>query len=758
MALATAAVAAMGQDVQPAPTPAPTPAEPPEGVPVLPAASPAGPPDPGVRLAPVEIRSTRPNETQERRHSTAAKIVIGREEIDRFGDSTLGEVLKRLPGVTLQGAPGRGGAIRLRGLGSGYTQILLDGERVPTGFSLDALTPDQIERIEILRAPTAETGARAIAGTINIVTRGGYTRRVNDVRLSVGHENGRIQPSLSWSRNLSTGPFIVNYSLSAFHYGRDSSSRTRTVARRLDDQTLTLDQDHESTTRVRGEGINATARLQWRPEGGRDTLTVTPIVFHNRFRFHSAGTLTQTVGSVDAPFHTSRGDGDNARSLLRLNGEWIRRFDDGGRFEWRAGIGHSRFHVDSVSTEASNGLRTRVLDDRSRSRDDTLTSSGKLVRTLFQDHSFVSGLEFESHRRDDARVTVQTPDPFVTDFGDNLSASSLRLAAYAQDEWNLTPNWSVHAGLRWESIRTRGSLEEDMPDASNRSSVWSPLLHAVWKPDPASRDQVRMSLTRSYRAPLLAQLIARPVINTRYGVGGPNTPTQPDRAGNAGLRPELATGIDIAVERYLGNGGILSANVFRRQIRDYMRSVTTLEAVSYSAVPRYVLRPRNIGEAMTQGIELEAKFRASDLWPTAPRIDVRANASAFSSRVESVGGPDNRLDQQPGYTANLGADYRLRGLPLTIGGNANWTPGYTTRLSETQTAFIGRKLVFDAYALWVLNPALQLRLTLSNLDPDEYVFAGSVDGPDAQGVPVRETSRTTQPTHLHTQLRLEMKL
>src|SRR5204862_508651 len=83
------------------------------------------------------------------------KIIVGREEIDRFGDSTLGDVLKRLPGVTIQGRPGRGGAIRLRGLGNGYTQILLDAERVPPGFSLDSPTPDQIERIEILRAPTA---------------------------------------------------------------------------------------------------------------------------------------------------------------------------------------------------------------------------------------------------------------------------------------------------------------------------------------------------------------------------------------------------------------------------------------------------------------------------------------------------------------------------------------------------------------------------------------------------------------------------
>ena len=78
---------------------------------------------PVVELKRVDITATRPTDVQERRASTAAKIVIGREEIERYGDSNLGDVLKRLPGVTLQGRPGRGGEIRMRGLGNGYTQI-----------------------------------------------------------------------------------------------------------------------------------------------------------------------------------------------------------------------------------------------------------------------------------------------------------------------------------------------------------------------------------------------------------------------------------------------------------------------------------------------------------------------------------------------------------------------------------------------------------------------------------------------------------
>jgi iron complex outermembrane receptor protein len=136
----------------------------------------------------VEITGGRESDTDLRRQSTAAKIVIGRDEIEKFGDATVGEVLRRLPGVTTPGAPGRGGAPRMRGLGGGFTQLLIDGQRLPPGFSLDSLTPEQIERIEVLRAPTAETGARAIAGTINIITREGFKKRLNDWRVGTGIE------------------------------------------------------------------------------------------------------------------------------------------------------------------------------------------------------------------------------------------------------------------------------------------------------------------------------------------------------------------------------------------------------------------------------------------------------------------------------------------------------------------------------------------------------------------------------------------
>ena len=47
-------------------------------------------------------------------------IIVGRDEIEKFGDGTLGEIIKRLPGVTMDGIAGRGGNIRMRGLGGGF--------------------------------------------------------------------------------------------------------------------------------------------------------------------------------------------------------------------------------------------------------------------------------------------------------------------------------------------------------------------------------------------------------------------------------------------------------------------------------------------------------------------------------------------------------------------------------------------------------------------------------------------------------------
>jgi iron complex outermembrane receptor protein len=740
--LTTGAIRA--QDSTPAPSATPTPA---------PSSAPAATPAPAAprQLDRVEIRGAQQSDTEQRRRSTAAKIIVGREEIERYGDETVGELLRRLPGVTLQGPPGRGGRIAMRGMGN-YTQILLDGQRVPPGFSLDSLNPEQIERIEILRAPTAETGARAIAGTINIITREGFVKRLNDLVVGSGYENGRLQPGLSWTRNDSVERLIYNLSASVNRNDRDSDGVTTTTTENAATGAPVAAQRETYHDEDRRTTVTASGRLQYRLDNGM--LVLAPFALNSRWEGERVSQLSQTLGTDPPLYDRSAATREGSFTLARMNAQWRHRLASGARLEARATLGEGRSDNESRRREFdAAGNELRVLDSRSKVSNQSGDIGAKLSFELGQGHSLVTGAEAEFGRRRDNAQTLQNGAPLLTDFGDNLEARSTRLALYAQDEWNPSERWSAHAGLRWEGISTRGD-GTDAADARNRSSVFSPLLHAVWKPHAKSQDQIRISLTRSYRSPALNDLIARPSVSPRYPVGGPNTPTSPDRAGNPELTPELATGIDLAAERYLPAGGLFSANLFYRRITDLMRTLTTLETVSWSPVPRWVARPQNIGNASTAGIELEAKLRLTELVKDAPPIDLRANASFYRSRVDSVPGPDNRLDQQAHATLNLGADYRLRGTPFTFGGNINLTPAYDTRLSETQWSKQGRKQVLDAYAQWSVNPALRLRLSVSNALPIDYTTGNTVltDGG------LRETSLNDARSYVSWRLRAEFKL
>ena len=696
----------------------------------------------------VEIKSNRDNTMEERRQSTAAKIVIGREELDKQGDGTLGEVLKRLPGVTIQGAPGRGGAIRMRGLGGGYTQILLDGQRVPPGFSVESLTPEMVEKVEIMRAPTAETGARAIAGTINIILREGQRANPDDLKVGSSFENGHRSEGLNWVHNLKSESLNGTLTVSAMNSWRPDDSTSVTDSN-VDAQGLmpawSSHRERHSVNLGHRQGMNANARLMWRGEEGKALILMPFMVYSESSSLgHIDLTENKSIRGIAQPFafDAANTTTNNRFVMTRLNGQWNQRFSANDRFEFKFGLGESNYKSRfSQVAQGSTGL-FNTMDESQSFKDLSQSWNAKLTQVTANGHQFVSGLELEGVRRTEEANTE------VSDDAGNLRASTQRWAIFTQDEWTINPNWSAHAGIRYESILTQGSNEEG--EKRNKSGVLTPLLHAVWKPIPQSRDQVRMSLTRSYKTPTLFNLVARTALSREA-----NSPTRPDRIGNPGLKPELATGIDIAVERYLAEGGVLSANLFRRNISDLIRSVTSerYDTAWAPGLRRFVSSPQNVGDAITQGLELEAKFRLNQVWQAAPPVDVRSNLSFFDSKVLDVMGPNNRLDQQPSMTANLGADYRVRAIPLTLGGNVNINPDYTTRRTDQQWAYQGSKRVVDVYGLWKFSPATALRVTVSNLTPRDYLT-----GTTYIGNGFSETANTNTRNWQNVQVRLEMKI
>lgn len=79
----------------------------------------AAPQKPTQSVDKVEV-TARQSDYDAREDDTATKIVVTAEEIKKYGDTQVLDVFKRLPGVTVLG-----NSIRLRALGSGYTQIVI---------------------------------------------------------------------------------------------------------------------------------------------------------------------------------------------------------------------------------------------------------------------------------------------------------------------------------------------------------------------------------------------------------------------------------------------------------------------------------------------------------------------------------------------------------------------------------------------------------------------------------------------------------
>lgn len=706
---------------------------------------------PVVTMSEVVVTGTKLSDTEERRFSTAAKMVFGREELDRFGDSSVGEVLKRLPGVTLSGTPGRGGDIRMRGLGKGYTMILINGEPVPRGFSMDSLAPEQVERIEIMRAPVAEHSARAIAGTINIVLREEFVKRENEARPVLGWEAGNFQPGMSLQRSDSVGTMNYNLAANVTHKDLPSESVTTTTANNIASGAPTLMQTQRDSSRTVSDGLHLNARMNWRLGGG-DTFSFQPFLMDSRSSTVGTTTLDQTLGATPAPYANATYHTDATNLMARGMGNLRLKLNDDAKLEIRFNVGQAKSDSETNKTETdAAGNLAHLIQTDTGITDTTLSTAGKYSRPLGREQQIATGWELESGKRQETTRSIQDGVDPLASYGDSISAQTRRIAAYVQDEWNVSRLWSVYGGLRWEEIRTiSGSA---LGSTQNQSNVLSPLFHSVWRFTEESKDQVRLGLTRSYRAPTLGNLVPIPTLSTNYPAAGSNTATSPDKVGNPNLRPELAWGLDLAIEHYFAEGGLLSASVFRRNIDDLIRNVTALETVNWSTQQRWVTMPQNFGHATTHGIELEAKFRLNELVKDAPDLNLRANYSHFWSSVEDVPGPNNRLDQQPTQTANLGMDYRLHGLPLTLGGNVNWTPAFVVQQTDSQSYSQGNKRVLDIYGLWKFDPNLQLRISIANMLHADYATANGEVFSNTNQV-----AQTVQKTYPALAARLEIKL
>jgi len=126
----------------------------------------------------------------------SAVTVITREEIERSQARSVGELLRNAPAVAVvqTGRPGGQTSVFIRGANSNHTLFLIDGARINNPLNglgtVAHLTPDQIERIEIISGPQSTLyGADALGGVINIITRSGAEKLTGSVAVEGGKHN-----------------------------------------------------------------------------------------------------------------------------------------------------------------------------------------------------------------------------------------------------------------------------------------------------------------------------------------------------------------------------------------------------------------------------------------------------------------------------------------------------------------------------------------------------------------------------------------
>ncbi len=658
----------------------------------------------------VEITASREAARQlGRQLDTAALTVVGREELLRYGDQSVADALRRMPAITVGGVAGRASEIRMRGLGNGYTRILLDGQPAPAGFAIDSISPEQIERVEIARVASAETGAQAIAGTINIVLRKSAAKPERDLKatLALAHDQPTSEMVGQWSQQGSGGGARWAASLgvvatdaradsaTAYQQSGEDGAGAAVLARRG----RTHQGEHRPT-------LNLTPRLAWTLANG-DTITSQNFL---RFLALDMGTQVSERTSLGPP--TSYPDTD-ARfrahtSTQRNDLTWQHPLARGGSMEVQLG----RSHFQRAAVNVFKGFAASVEDDvvrvvDSTARETSWTFNGKLKTAPASGHELVAGWDGASGARRETRLeAIDGGAPG----GIEISQARLaRLAFYLQDDWTATPTLSLSLGERWELVRitSEGNV---LATVGKRLVLGGPLLQARLKTSTAG--QLRAGLTRTFKMPTLTQLSMR-----RYTVDNDNSPLAPDEQGNAALQPERAWGLDLAYEHYFSKEAMASASIYTRRIDDV--TVTALEQRGAS----WVATPANGGRAQARGIELELKA------PVGQSI-LRLNGARNWSQLAAVPGPDNRLPNQVPFSAAIAIERRLTAIPVQLAVSWNVQGGAKGHEFSRIARSGNPQSELNASAVWRVDARSAWRLSVANVlgrpheDQSRYLGAG----------------------------------
>ncbi|MBD9395646.1 TonB-dependent siderophore receptor [Acidovorax sp. ACV01] len=608
---------------------------------------------------------------EQRFFAAGSLVVVDRADIEQMGAFSVADVLRQLPGVQVVPSADGSVEIRMRGMERGATQLLIDGQRVGskrTQLPIDQLPPELIERIEVVRAPSAEFSG-ATGGTLNIVLRQATVKRETVLRLTDNHVWGRNAGQAFFSR---TGPLGGAVKPAKGAQGSDGAEEVLEAENRepwsyfvaASATGLLLGSDTHRSTQVGGAEVaqsDTSARYKRTDYalvprvsgkiGAADQLTLRATLSKADF-----GGTADSVGSGDGTYAARSHEAHNYdRRYLQAAADWTHRFA-ASKLETTLSASRASDTVDRRGDLLRNiGVGGAAVtdsysfvDDR---REDVWNLSTKLTGTA-DALLWSAGAQLE-----DRKLFVNTTASGDLPVNSGLDAGIRRWVVWGQNEWELPATTTLTLGLRGERVELSGGSS-----AVTGSKQWNILQPSLHTRTPLSEDlQWRVNLARVTQLPRVWDLVDRAIPSQ-----GSNSLNNPDTIGNPNLRPQVAWTLDTGFERRLATGHA-GVNLFVRRMSDVL--APTLQLIG----ARWVEQRGNVGDAIVWGLEADARTGLG--WVgLGSEWTLSANASALQSRMTSGPNEGRRIPGQARYVATLTA---AKPMPR----NGGWYGGATLSMT-----------------------------------------------------------------------------
>lgn len=704
-----------------------------------------------------------------RTESTAPSLVYDQQFFEEFEPVSVGDQLRRVPGVAFTSDIGESDSPQLRGLGQGYTQVLVNGRPIPGAGNdrtvfVDRIPAEIVDHIEILRSPGADIDSQGVGGTINIVLKDGASLPPGVIlRMGATHDldQSKTRGNFAASTSGSNKDETVFYSLTVDAQERynnkevveevfeeDSVGFAEEVARggmgrglqRWDNpsQSSAVERVEEMDSRDTRD-LSFNGDVTWRLSDD-STLRVDGFLLTTKRDEHQDTWIYEGDGSVGgldlANAELEFQDADFNQDSYGFSAVFDHILSDVSSFS--LDLSYNDFTDDSTELsyeETNDNLVTREGIDAD---DSEWLFGGSYTRSFAnwapQGAELKVGVAAKWKERD-YRLLVEddlTESDYSTSDG-RFSYSEDRLDAYAKVKWGLSETVELETGLRAESTDTEQRYVTDLSEGGVLDSTESgsadssefdlnPSVHLLWK--ITESDQMRFSVARTVRRPGIDQLIPA------YSLESPGD--EDVTIGNPDVAFETSLGFDVGYERRFGRQGVMGFNVFYRDISDLIALVNTGESVDTIGLdpgdfPGGLYSYENIGDAKTHGIEFDLSTPLDMFgWE---ETGVFANYTRlWSDRADPATGRDISIDYQPEYIYNIGITQNIPSWETSFGFSyQKQGESRFVTYGEIESQLYDGNLEF--FLEKRLNENMVLRLTGNNLlDADSEQAEAGFDG------------------------------